>query len=1293
MTKSTNGITSEKHPSFLSASGEMANLIRKKDWSKSPIGDPAQWPDSLKNMVGVMLENPFGMYIAWGKEFTQIYNDGYRPILGSLKHPQALGISSAVTFAEIWDTVGPMFERVMQGESFREKDFMVPLNRNGFPEECYFDFAYSPIRLEDGKPGGILVTVLETTGKNKAEEELKDARERMQYATNAADLGTWEFDPQNRTFFCDKILKDWFGLPDAERYPLELAIGKILEKDRQPFMEAIEQSLQYSSGAIDHQLSMMDAQSNQLKIFRLKGKAFFNEEKVPYKAYGILQDITNEAVARRRAEESTTTFMNMVMQAPFSIAVLTGPDYLVELVNDEALELWHRKREEVMGRPILQAMPELLEQGIKELLDDVYNSGKSFSATERSIQILTEDGLQEVFVNFNFQALLNEEGETEAILAVGMNVTDFVKARVEVEESEERLRSVVENAPFPIGVYLGKEMRIQMANQSMLDTWGKGNDVIGKLYADVLPELSNQHVYEQLANVYNTGIPFHARNQQIDLLVDNKLQTFYFNYSFIPLFNLSGEVYGIMDTATDVTELINAIQKTEKSEEQLRIAVTGGELGTFDYYPFEEKLTWSAKTKEFFGLSPDAEVNYETYLKAIHKEDTPGSVALTQGSFPMDENGLYELTYRVIGIEDGKLRWLRSKGKATYNEEGVAVRYTGVVQDITQLKEAEAESQKLTDILQASKELVYLANPDNEIIYLNPAGLNMLGWKSFKGRSILDCVYEEDKKFAKKLLPQLFDKGFFHHEIRFINEETGQPFWLQWNGIAIKEHSSQKVVALASVSPDITERKIAEEALKESEERFRTMANNIVHLAWVADANGDVFWYNKKWYEYTGTTFEEMKGWGWKSVHDPERLREVVELFTKAIKDGVPFEMIFPLRGADGNYRQFLTRGVPIRNEAGEIFQWFGTNTDITERINIEQELKESEARFRMFADSMPQIVWAANASGRLTYINKAFYTYTGLPVSDNIEEEWISIIHPEERDATMEQWDLCVANAREFNFEHRFMRHNGEYRWQLTRAVPLKDAEGNIETWVGTSTDIQEIKELDQQKDHFISIASHELKTPITSIKGYIQILGSIYEESEDAFLKKSLAAVDKQIAKLTNLISDLLDLSKLKLGNLHLVKESFNLNELIEEVVEEMKLVKRDYTFDVSIKTDENVFADRERISQVLVNFLTNAIKYSPRNKLIHVESYLKDQYFTVVVRDHGIGIHKKSQEKIFERFYRVEGKNEKTYPGFGIGLFISSEIVHRHNGKIGVKSSPGEGSEFFFSLPAEDIHTAKQ
>lgn len=169
-------------PKFLQGGGEMGELIRVTDWSKTPIGSPEQWPAALKIATSILISNPFPMYIAWGKDYTQIYNNGYRPILGSTKHPKAMGISSKETFAEIWSTIGPMFNGVMEGKAVGFPNFMLPLERNGYVEECYFDFSYSPISDEFGNIGGVLVTVLETTENVKILDSLNDAKKQLEIA-------------------------------------------------------------------------------------------------------------------------------------------------------------------------------------------------------------------------------------------------------------------------------------------------------------------------------------------------------------------------------------------------------------------------------------------------------------------------------------------------------------------------------------------------------------------------------------------------------------------------------------------------------------------------------------------------------------------------------------------------------------------------------------------------------------------------------------------------------------------------------------------------------------------------------------------------------------------------------------------------------------------------------------------------------------------------------------------------------------------------------------------------------
>jgi signal transduction histidine kinase len=222
--------------------------------------------------------------------------------------------------------------------------------------------------------------------------------------------------------------------------------------------------------------------------------------------------------------------------------------------------------------------------------------------------------------------------------------------------------------------------------------------------------------------------------------------------------------------------------------------------------------------------------------------------------------------------------------------------------------------------------------------------------------------------------------------------------------------------------------------------------------------------------------------------------------------------------------------------------------------------------------------------------------------------------------------------------------------------------------------------------------MASHELKTPVTSIKGYTQLLLTALKTKEEEektisplLIKSSLISIDKQVTRLTRLMSELLDLSKIETGMLVLHKEMFNLNELVIETVQDILYTNSKHSINVFHDFACHVFGDKDRIGQVLINFLTNAIKYSPNSDKVEVWiRQLKEDHVSVSVKDHGIGIDKKYHEKIFERFYRAEGKEEQTYPGFGIGLFIAKEIIQRHDGSIRLVSEKGKGSVFTFNLP---------
>jgi PAS domain S-box-containing protein len=284
------------------------------------------------------------------------------------------------------------------------------------------------------------------------------------------------------------------------------------------------------------------------------------------------EDVTLQVKAEHSTKriKSLEKPYSLFLQAPVSIGIIKGDEYMIEMANDRLLEVWGRTSE-VVGKPLFKALPELNGQGFKELLDQVRQSGESFYAYEYPSRLI-RDG-KEVVVYFDFvYKPYYEDGQASpvGVFAVGHDVTKQVEARQKVEESVQEVRAIVESAPFPIGVYTGKEMRIRLVNKSIIDVWGKGPDVIGRTYSEVLPELQGSGIYKQLDSVYETGVPFHARNQRVDLVFEGKLQPFYFNYSFTPLYDVQGKVYGVMNTAAEITDLHHAKQQVEQSERNFR---------------------------------------------------------------------------------------------------------------------------------------------------------------------------------------------------------------------------------------------------------------------------------------------------------------------------------------------------------------------------------------------------------------------------------------------------------------------------------------------------------------------------------------------------------------------------------------------------------------------------------------------------------------------------------------------------------------------------------------------------
>ncbi|MBC7539899.1 MAG: PAS domain S-box protein [Bacteriovorax sp.] len=524
------------------------------------------------------------------------------------------------------------------------------------------------------------------------------------------------------------------------------------------------------------------------------------------------------------------------------------------------------------------------------------------------------------------------------------------------------------------------------------------------------------------------------------------------------------------------------------------------------------------------------------------------------------------------------------------------------------------------------------------------------------------------------------------------------------NGIALffRDISKRKNAEIELIQNE----KIFNKILKANEEKFESLANNIPQLSWMNDDQGNVFWYNQRWFDYTGTTIEDMQDQGWRKVHHPDYLEYVLRNFNNHLISGEPWEDVYPIKGKDGQFRWFLSRATPVKNEDGTILRWFGTHTDIDEQVKIEAELSESQYHFKRLADSIPHIIWTSKADGQLDFYNARYYEFTGVEQSNGeLEQSWEALIHPDDYKRTIEIWNKSLASGTPYQIEYRFKdRFTGGHRWFLGLALPVKDYTGEIIKWFGSCTDIDDQKHLAEKietqkedlqnaliaRDEFLSIASHELKTPLTSLKLHSQIFKKGVDKGiPDAYSAKridSLAEqVEKQVSKLNRLVDDMLDISRIRTGKLTLQPQNFDLNELINEVFEILngQFTSSNYLEPIFKKDVESisVFWDRIRIEQVLINLLTNAIRYG-NGKQIHLTLTTTDNKVFLNLKDNGIGIAKENLDKIFYRFEKIKNPNEVS--GLGLGLFISKQIVDAHAGKLWVESELGVGSEFKIEMP---------
>jgi PAS domain S-box-containing protein len=612
------------------------------------------------------------------------------------------------------------------------------------------------------------------------------------------------------------------------------------------------------------------------------------------------------------------------------------------------------------------------------------------------------------------------------------------------------------------------------------------------------------------------------------------------------------------ELSLDVSERRKAELALQRSEERLKLAATVSNFGIHDFDVLTGHIYWSPELKAMQGIAPDKNLTFEEVLSTIHPDDRARVELELRGAMATDSNGEFEQEFRIIRQDNGEVVWMYNRSRTLFEGEGMnrhPVRNTGIAINITERKKAEealhTANTSINEILESIGDVFYALDSGFRYTYVNKRAEQAWG---IPAQEVLGrTVWEVFPQFQGTESEAMHVKAMETREI--LHYETFSTIVHRWIAVGIFPAAHG---GLSVFFHDIEDRKRAEEALRQSEQRLRVTTESAIDYAIIG--------------------------------MDPDRII------------------------------QSWSRG------AERILGW-----------------SEEEA------------------VGQTADI----------------------IFTPEDRAAGAPQLEMETARDKGMSPDERWhIRKDGTRFFMSGVMRPIYNGDV-LSGYVKVARDLTDRHLMEEQRETFIGVASHELKTPLSSIKAYSEVLQDIFAESGDDQSAKLMRKMESQIDRLTNLVRALLDVTRIREGKIELQKEPFALDTLLHEVVDDMQMTT---PISLLIKDEEpiDIVADRKGITQVIVNLLSNAIKYAQGTEHIDLSLRIEEGEAIVRVRDYGIGMSKEESEQVFDRFYRGQNGGAGTYPGLGLGLYISAEIIRLHGGRIWVDSELGKGSMFSFALP---------
>ncbi|MBU2928289.1 PAS domain S-box protein [Winogradskyella psychrotolerans] len=650
------------------------------------------------------------------------------------------------------------------------------------------------------------------------------------------------------------------------------------------------------------------------------------------------------------------------------------------------------------------------------------------------------------------------------------------------------------------------------------------------------------------------------------------------------------------------------------------------------------------------------------------------------------------------------------------SEEGLTIYFT----DITEIKKADADNQMLRSLIETSDEFIGLATLEGKPLYLNTNGRKLVGLNTDLETvdSIIDffpAVYKD--RIINEHLPHVFKHNRWSGEVHLQNFETGDLIPIEKSGLLIRDPETNTPIALGIVAKDITERKEAEEQLKNSELLFRRLSANAPVAIFQSDKDGKCNYVNEEWLKYSGQTYDEALGYGWSNAIHPEDKNMVLEQWQKSIVSNERLLQDFRLLHKNGDVRWISAKAVGVFDSNKEVTSYIGILNDITDRKTVEAQILKSEKYLENIINNIADPVFVKDEQSHILLVNDAFCKLLNISKKDILGKtlaENVSLIEQEEFlkiDKQVIATGIANVNEETMTFNNnesriistkktRFVDSGGaifligvirDITERKKAEIELENYKNNLEKLVETRTAELEKEKVkaqsaDLMKSAFLATMSHELRTPMNSIIGFTGILikelaGPLNEEQ-----KRQLSMVKNSGEHLLSLINDILDISRIEAGKLKVTYYPFDYLTSLEKTIEFLQpqasakgLILRTEIAEMDI----TLVSDERRVEQIFLNLLSNAIKFS-NTGTIRVKVEVVDDFVITQVIDEGIGVQKKDLVRLFMPFVQLEVGLNRNHEGTGLGLAICKNLIEKLGGTLQVSSELGVGSNFTFRLP---------